>query len=161
MCSDFRCNGNPTQKSCWVYKIWKQQYKNITLLSASLSSWPQSDVSRRSQLYLPERITVETVLNVDLITSAQIFFPTNTVFKNREVNINIFVNDVFFHPHKANCLKDKKKNKNGQESKSLMYNPSNRKSTSKSYFIHPRLVCSRQLRYSQAPQVLVLGSMCW
>lgn len=75
----------------------------------------------------------------------------------RNKYINNFLNDNSFHPHKHIASRTK----NGHESKSLMYNPSNRKSTSKSYFIHPRLICSCLLHYSQAPQVLVLGSMCW
>lgn len=75
----------------------------------------------------------------------------------RNKYINNFVNDNSFHPHEHIASRTK----NGHESKSLMYNPSNRKSTSKSYFIHPRLICSCLHHYSQAPQVLVLGSMCW
>lgn len=90
--------------------------------------------------------------------SAKFFFNSLTKYYF-SCSRNKYVNNIAnsFHPHKYIASRTT----SGHESKSLMYNPSNRKFTSKSYFNHPRLSWSCLQRCSWAPQVLVLGSMCW
>lgn len=76
----------------------KQSSQTVTIVSPKKNKKKQKEYNRNRPECRSDHIRSD-------------IFPTSTVFKNREVNINNFVNNISFQPRKTNCLKDKKKKK--------------------------------------------------
>lgn len=97
------------------------------------------EIQLRVQLLLFCSPFSQTPASLDFIQRSHLpsfFFNSLTKYYfscSKNTHINNIANS--FHPRKYIASRTK----SGHEPKSLMYNPSNRKFTSKSYFIHPRL----------------------